>query len=301
VNRLLAQAISSTVQELRSVGGCLLRLADGIAVAPLPPSFLSSSERLLLLKNGAFEHRHAGVRCFILGNGPSLRRHELRPLAGEITFVSNGFYRHDILDRWQPTYYCLIDPLFFDDSPMARDYLDGIRRRATAPVFFVPLYFHTHLPTVTLTNEGRCLPPDQTFFLALEGDVALRPVTRLDPRFALPPLLNVTQVCLALAIFMGCSPIYLLGLDHDWLAHPGAEAHFYSQTEAPELEHEYVRRLRATRCLYRRMLDGHIRTWSGYELLADQARRQGVRIVNLTQGGFLDRFERASYSDVVHP
>src|SRR6476659_3558999 len=56
----------------------------------------------------AFRNIHAGRRCFILGNGPSLNRTDLSLLKDEFTFCSNRFYL--MLDRpelrgFRPTYY----------------------------------------------------------------------------------------------------------------------------------------------------------------------------------------------------
>src|ERR1044072_5448632 len=42
----------------------------------------------LLKRNEVFRNRHKGQRCFVLGNGPSLRNQDLTPLANEITFVT---------------------------------------------------------------------------------------------------------------------------------------------------------------------------------------------------------------------
>src|SRR5258708_28843911 len=68
----------------------------------------------LLKRNEVFRDRHKGQRCFIIGNGPSLKKQDLSPLANEITFVTNSFYVHPIVgDSWQPTYYFFSDPQYF--------------------------------------------------------------------------------------------------------------------------------------------------------------------------------------------
>jgi hypothetical protein len=241
--------------------------------------------------------RHSGRRCFVIGNGPSLAAQDISWLSDEITFATNAFQLHPILERWQPTYYCIIDPVCFDRSPAADDYLRVIRSRAMLSTFFVPLYFYKPLPTPALVLDDLLLPPDRTHFVALGGDISLTPVTELDPARLLPPLLNVAQVCLALAIYMGCSPVYLLGMDHDWLARPGAKLHFYE--ERTDLE---IRVLPTNPLLsdYRLHVSAIQRVWRGYELLADAACQRGVCILNATKGGALDVFPRVDFEALAH-
>ena len=68
----------------------------------------------LLERNEVFRNRHQGQRCFVIGNGPSLKTQDLAPLANEITLVTNTFHIHPLVgDNWQPSYYFLSDPQYF--------------------------------------------------------------------------------------------------------------------------------------------------------------------------------------------
>lgn len=55
----------------------------------------------------AYKGKYAGKRCFLIGNGPSLRAEDLTKLheSGEITFAFNRIY--NIFDKtpWRPTFY----------------------------------------------------------------------------------------------------------------------------------------------------------------------------------------------------
>ncbi len=57
---------------------------------------------------------HVGERCFILGNGPSLRSMDLAPLSHEVTFGLNRIYL--MFDRltFHPTYYVCINELVLE-------------------------------------------------------------------------------------------------------------------------------------------------------------------------------------------
>src|SRR3972149_208804 len=71
----------------------------------------------LLHNNIKFLQIHKNKRCFIIGNGSSLKKQNLSPLKNEITFVMNAFWKHPIIsESWQPTYYCFADPATFDGT-----------------------------------------------------------------------------------------------------------------------------------------------------------------------------------------
>lgn len=52
---------------------------------------------------------HAGKRCFIIGNGPSLCAEDLDKLKDEYTFAANRIYEIFYLTEWRPTYYFVVD------------------------------------------------------------------------------------------------------------------------------------------------------------------------------------------------
>ncbi|HQL39176.1 MAG TPA: hypothetical protein PKV95_06830, partial [Anaerolineaceae bacterium] len=53
---------------------------------------LSSQWRESQQRLAACRNQHAGKRCFIIGNGPSLRQTDLAKLRGEMTFGLNRIY-----------------------------------------------------------------------------------------------------------------------------------------------------------------------------------------------------------------
>ena len=56
-----------------------------------------------------FHNIHTGERCFIIGNGPSLKIADLEKIKNEYTFGANRIY--ELFDKtdWRPRYYCLQD------------------------------------------------------------------------------------------------------------------------------------------------------------------------------------------------
>ena len=56
-----------------------------------------------------FKDLYQGKRCFIIGNGPSLKADDLDCLKNEYTFAANRIY--EILDKtdWRPWAYVVVD------------------------------------------------------------------------------------------------------------------------------------------------------------------------------------------------
>lgn len=255
----------------------------------------AANRRVLLQENGAllarnvvFKDRHKNQRCFIIGNGPSLKHQDIGPLADEITFATNSFYLHPAVGTsWQPTYYCVSDPIYFDGKlPISA--LQKIAESITRPPFFVPHYARSCLET---TNA---LPAERTYYVGLSEAVSDDNVRKYDLTQPMIGVRTVVQLAVLAAIYMGCSPIYLLGLDHDWLAHGGTALNFYSKEDPKD---QPAGNLPGWQ--YHSMMEAVLTMWKVYELQLLMAEHAGVKIVNCTRGGFLDVFERGNYEEVV--
>jgi hypothetical protein len=238
--------------------------------------------RPLIARNEIFRGRHSGRPGFVLGNGPSINEQDLSPLAGQVTFVSNAFSMHPVMEEWQPSYYFLTDPVYFDGSEARRDDFRAINSRELSSTFFVP-----HKARKYIERE-RLLPLERTYYVALAGNLAHDPPWKPDFTLVQPDVRTVVQLAIMGAMFMGCSPIYLLGLDHDWLAHSNTHYTFYTGDEAEK--HDWK---------YGDLMEAVLIMWRGYESIRKVAEREGIRIVNATRGGFLDVFERADYESVI--
>ena len=64
----------------------------------------------------ALKNIHYGKRCFIVGNGPSLKVEDLEKIQNEICFGTHRIYQ--IFDKtyWRPMYYCAQDYKLIQES-----------------------------------------------------------------------------------------------------------------------------------------------------------------------------------------
>lgn len=151
----------------------------------------------------SYRDKYAGKRCFILGNGPSLSKMNLSPLAHEVTMGSNGIYNLFNEIGFKTTF------TFFEDREQT--YLrrkDINRLKGTTKM-------------VALTN-GYCIKPDkETIFFneRFPCDKAIRPFqSRFSYDFASVAFLGgtVSYVMMQWAFYLGFEEVYVLGIDHNY-------------------------------------------------------------------------------------
>ncbi len=139
--------------------------------------------------------KYRGRRCFILGNGPSLKRTDLRRLRGEITFGLNRIY------------------LLFDELGFSTTFLVSFNQHVLEQ-------FHTDL-------EGLRCPRFFAWharrFVRFGPDMhLLRSLPMLgfssDPCHGVFEGCTVTYVALQLAFYMGFAEVVLLGVDHSFVS-----------------------------------------------------------------------------------
>jgi hypothetical protein len=276
-NQLYGWPFYITRKLLRASARRMLQAADAlISREKYPcPLFLLP----MLPENARLKNLHHGKPCVIIGNGPSLRSHDIEAMAGQITIAMNGFVNHPSIGRSNPTYYCLADPVYFDGSAPSSEFLNRL--------FAIVPQSHLIVPCVAAPLVGQIANPIS--FVTFSGNLASTSLRRLDLTRPLPNITNCAQLAIMLALYAGCSPIQLIGMDHDWLAHRSHDTHFYTQKTLPDHDAAHGD---FSRYPYQLLIEDVLKVWQGYQTLKRYAQRHGQVIVNCSDGGFLDVFER---------
>lgn len=241
---------------------------------------------------------HQGERCFILGNGPSLKLQDLTKLADEQVFVTNWFANHPDFSSIRPNYYCISSHEVFGGWSHKEVKLNEGMRAALEeacadvhPVFFFSYAFRDYI------TETKLLPGSEKYFLLFDrpkslvsekGAVNLNLAEHMDDGMT-----GIMTFALPLARFMGFKEIYLMGVDSDYgITTPSSpKAYFYDSAQHTTSTTSF---------------DGLQRAWAeggpvfqAYEIFRRTFAAEGISITNLTPGGRLDVFPRAAYEDVV--
>lgn len=287
--KLVKSIISAKAESvLRSSGNRLLNIADFLNQLNL----LTNEEKSILSRNCVFKNIHLGERAFVIANGPSLKSQDLSLLKNEIKFTVAGFYKHPIISEyWQPTYYSVIDKQFFEDPVVYEPFWSGLKEKIKDANFFISLsrgYGFNKLTNI--------LPHDRTFYCAHYGTPIKDDLdfTKLTMGFQ-----TVASMSIALAVYMGCSPIYLLGYDHDYLAHRGKDHHFYEgNILGGRIKDKFENSSIETIYPYYFTMQFMQKFWDNYRKIKQVADQRNIRIINATKGGFLDIFERREYETI---
>ena len=253
---------------------------------------ISLNDKELLNRNQVFKNKHMGRRCFVIGNGPSLNKQDLSLLSNEITVVMNHFYKHPVIEKWQPKYYCFSDPLLFSVSTYAENFYQNLRQKVHSSKFLLPVY------AKNVVENQKWLPVDRTYYAAYRGTLSNGLNYNIDLTESIPGVQSTSQLAIMWALYMGCSPIYLIGLDHDWLGYRGMDKHFYAEKTIENSLEAHNGDLGPMR--YQKKLELVLLSWNGYNNLSAYTSQEGIKIINLTNGGFLDVFERMNYESIFH-
>jgi len=189
---------------LSAIKGALKRYST------IVPQWLRAQE-IPLTKNdrkiAVLKDKHRGRRCFIIGNGPSLKIADLDKLKCEITFACNKIYLAFDQTDWRPTYYSVYDVLIAENNTAA------IRELNLCKIFGdgVRSYFNDAKNILWLRELklplSNGVPECQFSINALEGVYGGWTVLYLQ---------------MQLAFYLGIREIYLIGVDFRFKVPPSS-------------------------------------------------------------------------------
>jgi hypothetical protein len=241
-------------------------------------------------RNAEFRNTQVGKRCFILGNGPSLLKHDLLPLGSEQVFVVNNFYRHQDFTAIKPNYYVFADPdVYRLEVPSVVSWWQEFAEKVKGQniVFFLPIQLKG-------TAVHGLLKQEKVYFLGLDLPFSENTVHKFDITETVGAAQNVLILCIQLAIYMGFTEIYLTGADHDWLTNIKELKHFYGTVDATtngvrETFHtEYSWWVYATNKMFKQ-----------YKMVRRYAKDKGVKIYNASEAGLLDIYPPITFKEAL--
>jgi hypothetical protein len=244
----------------------------------------------LLESNTQLKNKYSGQRCFIIGNGVSLNTQDLSHIKNEITIVSNSFFHHPCLNSWQPTFYCIVDPVHFVDGNFTNSFFSDLTSSIKSTNFFFPIECKDMIDSIISLKSYK---KNYVYFHNVLAQTRLKNV---DLTKSIPKVQSVSQFEIMLAIYLGCSSVYLIGMDHDWLASPGNINRFYNDDSVDKFAFSKGMPMYG----YKDNLEPTLNLWKGYEKISDFAAMKDIRIFNATNGGFLDVFPRVDYEKLFH-
>ena len=247
-------------------------------------------------RNRVLRNIHRGKRCFILGSGPSIEKKDLTHLENEIVITQNNFHAHDQIDLIKPNYHVVVPK--YQSAEHDDDWVEWLQAMNERLPKSAAYFFNENTKYLV---DRLSLFEDRVYYLRQGYNCALvrrAPVNLTRGLMAVP---TVLPMCLAIAIYLGFSDIYLMGYDLDTVCrwHKPDRKRFYGKSPVTrnEAERDLEERSQSLGLKWINMW----MIWRQCNLLKVQAERRGIRIINSTRGGLLDMFERIDYENIAIP
>ena len=228
------------------------------------PRWAESARKLKQLEN-----IHANQRCFIIGNGPSLRQTDLSRLRNMYTFGLNRIYLLFPELGFSTSFLVAVNDLVIEQCASEIQNL-------SLPKFLTwraRRWFRTD-PNITYLDTD--FTGEESFSLNSTG--------RIFEGF------TVTNVALQLAYYMGFSEVILVGVDHNYVAQGAANQAVISQGDDPNhFASNYFGKG------FKWQLPDLAGSERGYNRARDAYSQAGRRILDATVGGKLTIFPKVDY------
>jgi len=248
--------------------------------------------RAVLAENAVLHNRHTGQRCFILGNGPSVKQLDLTMLKGQnVISVSNG-YLHQGYASFAPRYHCLPQVTY------------GKMTRESVVAWFNEMHQHLGNAELFLNETEAELVREYGLFsgrkvhyvVMRESFDELEEREVIDITRPIPRVGSVPVLAIILAMYMGFKEIILLGVDHD---HFKTGKYVYAFETKVQKDKDYS--VSSDGTVVTTWYDDFqtlARLWRQYRILGEIASASKISIVNATAGGELDEFQRREFQSL---
>jgi hypothetical protein len=269
IKQLFPPAVWKPVSDARYAIG---RAAQWPA-ATFHPWRRESISRLAALKN-----RHSGERCFIIGNGPSLRETDVSMLKDEFTFGMNRIY------------------LAFEDWGFETSFLVSVNDLVIEQC--VDDFLMLDMPRFFSWRSRKFFPRD-TF--KREKSPMFLHTTYTGPKFSSDVSgrvwegATVTNVCLQLAFHMGFHRAILIGVDHSFAAKGKPNTTVISDgDDESHFDPRYFGKG------FRWQLPDLDTSEQGYWMARHVYETAGRSVLDATIGGHLQVFPKVPYESLFH-
>ncbi len=250
--------------------------------------FVLSKDYKLLKK---YHNAYKGKRCFLIGNGPSLKAEDLTFIKDEISFGCNLIYKIYDQTEWRPDFFCVSDRLYVKDNGAE------ILSQLTGPLFTLSGF------KKSMEYHRRRIPTEYPLiYLDMISAKENGKYKNVSPMAYLFPGRSVMTVMLSLAIYMGFDEIYLIGVD--CTSAFSNNGHFIKNYKTSQVRRQDMKRIAKKLGMHTISEDEIVKYYhdgimDAYQKIKDYAEKKNIKIYNSTRGGALEIYERKKLEDVL--
>lgn len=253
-----------------------------------------------LNKNKEFRSKYKNKRCFILGNGPSLKKQNLSILKDEYVFTVNQLNKSNVFYDVNSNFHVIIDHDFFEIDINKNEDSERIQTMKDLINFNIPIFVPYAEKNLLIKNG---LYKENIRFIFTGGEI-ISNKKQFNITGFLPGAYTVVQEAIYIAIDMGFTEIYLLGCDctgifqqlsveDDNKFNKYGHVYEYSKNEKEHIKKNIKKYSNNV------WLNVHAKIFDIYNKLEKISLENEFKIYNSTLGGILDIFERKSIEEVL--
>ena len=274
----------------------------------IAPRIFSIRDRKILSKNLELKNKYIGQRCFIIGGGPSITDIDLSRLNQEFTFVTNEFEKNKQYHPLNPKFHLISDSLYYAEDLDSYWLARFQEKDKDIPVRTTMLLNMAALPFV---KKHGLFKNHEVFYIGTQGIMTDKLPFSIELDKYVPMPKNSLLLSLISACYMGFSPIYILGCEHDFLAHPlkpGEHTvtwypYSYMDPNLKNIDAQAAKKYTSVKdsfMSYEDIIVNTLQLFKNYRLFYRQAKQEypNIQIFNATPNSFLDVFPMINFEDI---
>ena len=256
-------------------------------------------DRRVLSRNRVFKNAGNGKRCFVLGNGPSLKLYDLSVLNKEKVYCVNEFFRTGMIGSVSPNDYFLAEPRYFlQDNPDEENtkFINSIKDIVDQGIrLWVPLQFRHSVEKLFGERENIYYYKNN-----LSAEYLKRHRVSMDK--CIPGMQAVLHYAILHAVYSGYDEIYLLGAEQTDVINA------IKSYQDPDIEGDYAFKLSTSEqnwknslsnnCTLPDKLYGYARIFELFDELSIYCSGHSVRIYNCSPNSLIKSIPYKDWNDL---
>jgi len=252
--------------------------------------------------------RNKGKECIILGNGPSLSSFltkKINFLKDKDSFAVNFFWKSEYFEVVKPKYYVILSTNYWtngkidlNDEGRKETFNNIARKTYWNMILFVPIIARKDKAWRKELDLNKNISIEYLNITPVEGFEEFS-FFCFKKNLGMPRPHNVLVACVKASIDLKYENVFVAGADHSWLQDIYVadnnevyltQKHFYDELNA-KAEVMYQGITNKKRNLAQ-VLTKFVHSFNSYYILNSYAKKNNVKIINVTEGSFIDAFER---------
>jgi hypothetical protein len=269
---------------------------------------------LIQSKLGLSFPKTASKKAIILANGPSLKvslEKDLDFILTNEVYCVNNFASSDAFAKIKPQNYVILDPAYFSYNEQNTERED-IKKTLNAFLnqvnwqmnLYLPIYAKKSYLVDIITQSNKNIGIHYFNYTIVKTFKGLQHWLFRN-LLAMPQCQNILSASIYISITRKHQEVYLLGADHSWIEEfklnddnqlIGRQLHFYDDPSKLKFEDiATVIKVSSKGFMAAQMLSLH-KAFYAYEVLADYANSQNVKVLNASVKSYIDSFEKIRLS-----